>query len=92
MGIEHDKALKQFCDNGKISYTDEHFNLELFSGDTSVIYAYSPAHFKRLALAASHYVKEFESAYGEIKTAWPLDIVSPIQPKDLNEKKKKKSK
>lgn len=76
-------APKFFCDNVNIRFNDEYFLLQIQSGAASNVFAFSPAHIKRLALATRHFVAQFEKEHGVIRTDWTPDVPSPIQAKDI---------
>ena len=80
-----DQTPKQFCDNINISRNDEYFLFQMHSGTASSVYAFTPAHVKRLQIALSYYVSEFEKENGPIHTEWPPKVTSPIQVQDLPE-------
>jgi hypothetical protein len=90
-----DDLSKAFCDNITVAYNEEFFTFAIHSGEHVTAYGTTPQHMKRLMLMLNARIKDYESEYGEIKTEWPLNVVSPIQPVDLTnpkqEKKKKKS-
>ena len=87
-----EQAPKQFCDNINISRNDEYFLFQMHSGAASSVYAFTPAHVKRLQIALSYYVAEFEKENGIIATEWPPKAVSPIQIADLAKKPKRRPK
>lgn len=66
--------------------------MQLHSGTASTIYALTPAHVKRLQMALTFYITEFEKENGTIKTEWPPKITSPIQVQDLPPKPKRRPK
>jgi hypothetical protein len=74
---------KQFCDNAFAHYTAESFSIGFSSGGNANVYAFTPAHAKRLSLMLAHNIAEFEKQHGAVTTEWPLKQESPIQMKDL---------
>ena len=86
--MDHDDTPRLFCDNINISRNDEFFLMAMHSGSASVQYAFTPAHVKRLHLALSFYIAEFERDNGAIATEWPPKVTSPIQVQDLPKPKK----
>lgn len=89
---ENDAGSRLFCDNINISRNDEYFLMQLHSGATSTIYAFTPAHVKRLQIALSYYIAEFEKENGAVATEWPPKVTSPIQVQDLPPKPKRRPK
>ncbi len=76
--------IRYFCDNINLGYTDEAFMLRLESGATKLAFTMTPEHAKRLMLALTRYVNEFEEEHRRVRVEWPPQIESPYTPKDLS--------
>ncbi len=86
--MELDEAPKQFCDNIKLSFSEESFLIGMSSGSEGIVYAFTTKHAKRFMQMLSSNIDKYEKHFGEIKTQWSEDISSPLQPKDINGDKK----
>jgi DNA segregation ATPase FtsK/SpoIIIE-like protein len=76
-------SIRYFCDNINLGYTDEAFMLRLESGATKLAFTMTPEHAKRLMLALTRYVSEFEEEHRRVRAEWPPKIESPYSSKEL---------
>lgn len=83
------KHPKLYAENIHIAFNQEVFAMLVASGETRHAYALSPGHLKRLGQYIAYQVQEFEKQIGKISGPdWSPGQPSPIQPPDLNQKKK----
>lgn len=81
------KLPRIFCDNVKGGFSKENFVLGFFSGADVEMYAFTPAHAKRLAIWMNAQIGSYEKQFGEIDANLLKPTVSPIQFTDPSENK-----
>tara|TARA_B100000508_G_scaffold140614_1_gene142397 strand:+ start:880 stop:1149 length:270 start_codon:yes stop_codon:yes gene_type:complete len=72
-------APKLYCENVMTGFSNEIFVLGMQAGKQAQVYAFTPAHAKRLLKKLEYEISEYENKNGEITAEWSPNVVSPVQ-------------
>ncbi len=82
--MDIEQAPKQFCENVTTAFSKEFFATGLSSGGTTIVYAFTPEHMKRLVQHLAYNLENYEKQFGTIDAEWNPNVKSPIQAGDLS--------
>ncbi len=86
--VPKDEPLHVFCDSAHVVSSKDIILLALRSGGQQDAYMFTPVHAKLLLLALKDQIDKYEAAYAPIVVQLtPGPMVSPVQQKDLDDKK-----
>lgn len=81
--MDYDGLPKMFCENVNLSHGEECVLLCMQSGENGTTYSLTPKHAKRLQMALTWRISQYEAQYGTIHTEWSPYSESPIQRDDI---------